>query len=149
MNLYKWKYNAAKNYFNVFTTRGGAFGNNMEKEPHQLRPNLKTMYIIVCYIFTENICSACNPMKVVDFLQKCINFVERRLKLSHFECSIIPSHCSSFVKHGDSASMSVARAIWTFKGYVNSIPSSAISTVASCNSDSNEETYSVNKTCWQ
>ena len=26
-----------------------------------------------------------------SFLQKCINFVERRLKFSHFEGSIIPS----------------------------------------------------------
>ena len=43
----------------------------------------------VYYIFTEKICSACNPMQVAVFLQKCDNFVEQRLKLSHFEGSII------------------------------------------------------------
>ena len=31
-------------------------------------------------IFTENICSACNPMQVVAFLQTCIKFVDQRLK---------------------------------------------------------------------
>ena len=36
----------------------------------------------VYYIFTENICCATNQMKVVVFLQTCINFVEQRLKLS-------------------------------------------------------------------
>ena len=44
----------------------------------------------VYYIFTENICSACNPMQVVVFLQTRINFVEKRLKFSHFEGSMIP-----------------------------------------------------------
>ena len=44
----------------------------------------------VCYVFTENICSARNLMQVVGFLQTCINFVKQRLKFSHFEGSIIP-----------------------------------------------------------
>ena len=42
----------------------GAFGNNIEKEPQKPRPKLKKR---VYYIFTENICSACNPMQVVVF----------------------------------------------------------------------------------
>ena len=41
-------------------------------------------------IFAENICSACNQVQVVDFLQKCINFVEQRLEFSRFEGGIIP-----------------------------------------------------------
>ena len=44
----------------------------------------------VYYIVTENICSACNPMQVIVFLQTCINFVEKRLTFSHFEGNIIP-----------------------------------------------------------
>ena len=55
-----------------------AFGNNIGKEPQKPRPN----------IFTENICSACNPVQVAVFLQTC-NFVEKRLKSSHFKDSII------------------------------------------------------------
>ena len=58
-----------------------------QKEPQKPRPRLKKY---VCYIFTDNICSACNPMQMVVFLQKCINFVEQRLKFSHFEGSIKP-----------------------------------------------------------
>ena len=41
----------------------------------------------VNYIFTDNICSAWNPMKVIAFLKIIINFVEKRLRLSHFEGS--------------------------------------------------------------
>ena len=44
----------------------------------------------VYYIFTEDICTASNPMQVVVFLQACINFVEKRFKFSHFEGSVIP-----------------------------------------------------------
>ena len=43
----------------------------------------------VYYIFTENICSARNPMQAVVFCKR-INFVEQRLKFFHFEGSIIP-----------------------------------------------------------
>ena len=35
-------------------------------------------------IVTENICSARNPVQV---MQTCINFVKQRLKFSHFEGS--------------------------------------------------------------
>ena len=45
-------------------------------------------------MFTENICSVCSPMHMVvlpqKLMQKCINFVEQRLKFSHSEGSIIP-----------------------------------------------------------
>ena len=63
----------------------------MEKELQKPCPKLKKY---VYYIFTENICSACSLMQVVDFLQKCINFVEQRLKFSHFEVTIIHSTIS-------------------------------------------------------
>ena len=42
----------------------GAFGNNIEKELQKWCPRLKKY---VYYIFTENICSACNPMQMVIF----------------------------------------------------------------------------------
>ena len=66
-------------------------------------------------------------------------------------------HCGSCAKHSDSASVSVARLLWTYKGDENSAsgetwkePSSpTISTETSFNGDSNEETLNVNKTCWQ
>ena len=54
-----------------------------EKESQKRRTKLKNMYIL-----TENICSDCNPMQVVVFLQKCINLAEP-LKISQFEGSII------------------------------------------------------------
>ena len=57
-----------------------------EKELQKPRPELEKNV----YTFTENICSVCNPMQVVVFLQKCMDFVEQRLKFSHFEASIIP-----------------------------------------------------------
>ena len=54
-----------KNYFKSFLPQeAGAFGNNMGKEPQKLRPKLEKY---VYYIFTKNICSACNPMQVTVF----------------------------------------------------------------------------------
>ena len=47
----------------------GAFGNNIEKELQKRHPKLKKYGY---YIFTENICSACNPMQVVVFLQNIL-----------------------------------------------------------------------------
>ena len=42
----------------------GALGNKIEKEPQKPLQKLeKYLY----YIFTENICSACNPLQVVVF----------------------------------------------------------------------------------
>ena len=50
----------SKNYFKILLPQEtGAFGNNIEKEPQKLLPNLKKY---VYYIFTENVCSACSPM---------------------------------------------------------------------------------------
>ena len=62
---------------------------------------------------------------------------------------------SSCAKHSDSASVSVTSVMW--KGNVNSASgenwkeswSSTISTEASFNVDSNEETLNLNKTCCQ
>ena len=44
-----------------------AFGNNIEKEPQNPRPKLKKYEYC---LFTENICSAWNPMPVVVFRKK-------------------------------------------------------------------------------
>ena len=73
----------------------GVFGNNIEKKPQKPRPKLKKY---VYYIFTEDIYSACSPMQVVVFLQKCINYVERQLKFSYVEGNtlMLPSILESF-----------------------------------------------------
>ena len=47
---------------------------------------------------------------------------------------------NSCVRHGHSTSVSVARVMWMYKYDVNS---------ASFNGDSNEETFNINKSCWQ
>ena len=45
--------------FNFFLIKqSGGFGNNTEKELQKPRPKLKKY---VYYIFTDNICSVCNP----------------------------------------------------------------------------------------
>ena len=44
----------------------------------------------VNYMFTENICCACNPMEVLVFCKTCINFLEQQLKLSLLEGNIKP-----------------------------------------------------------
>ena len=63
-----------------FTTRSWS-ENNIEKERHaqvtltpKSRPKLKNIYITYSH----------------SFLQKYINFVEQRLKFSHFKRNIIP-----------------------------------------------------------
>ena len=40
----------------------GALGNNIEKVPQKPHPKLKKY---VYYIFTENICSNCNPVQLM------------------------------------------------------------------------------------
>ena len=70
----------SKNYFKMFLPQEtGAFRNNIEKKPQKPRPKFKNY---VCYLFTDNICSACSPMQLAVSLQKCINFVEQRVKFS-------------------------------------------------------------------
>ena len=61
--------------------------------------------------------------------------------------------CSSCAKHGDSASVSVAKMMWTYKGNMNSTSGEnskepSASTDVSFNGYSNQETLNVNKTCW-
>ena len=54
-----------ENHFKKFLPQeAGAFGNNVEKEPQKPHPKSKKS---VYYIFTENNCSARNPMQVVVF----------------------------------------------------------------------------------
>ena len=65
----------------------GVSGNNIEKEPQKPRPKLKKIYIL--NIHREYLlCLHSNASG--SFLQRCINFIEQRLKFSHFEKSIIP-----------------------------------------------------------
>ena len=61
----------SKNYFKIFLPQeAGAFRNNLEKELQKPRPKLKKY---VCFIFTENICSAGNPIQVVVFGKNVLN----------------------------------------------------------------------------
>ena len=60
----------SKTYFKIFSSQeAGAFGNNIEKEQQKLRPKLEKY---VYYIFTENICSACNPMQVAVYCKNVL-----------------------------------------------------------------------------
>ena len=61
---------------------------------------------------------------------------------------------SSCAKHGDYASVSVAKVMWAYKGDMNSASEEnwkepSTSTDVSFNVCSNEETFNINKTCWQ
>ena len=61
---------------------------------------------------------------------------------------------SSCAKHGDPASVSVAKVMWAYKGDMNAVSEEnwkepSTSTDVSNNGCSNEETFNVNKTCWQ
>ena len=70
MELIQKEVQCSKNYFKKFLTQeAGAFGNNIEKEPQKPHPKLKKC---VYYIFTENNCSACNPMQVVVFCKNVL-----------------------------------------------------------------------------
>ena len=71
LELIKIEAKFSKNYFKTFLPpEAGAFENNIEEEPQKPRPKLKKY---VDYIFTENICSACNPMQIVVFCKNILN----------------------------------------------------------------------------
>ena len=78
----------SRNYFKfVLPQEAGAFGNNIKKDPQRPRP--KTEKICILFIYREYLlCLQSNVSS--SFFQKYINFVEERLKISHFESSIIP-----------------------------------------------------------
>ena len=78
----------SKNYFKFFLPQEpGGSGNNTEEESQKPRAKLK-IYIDVKYLREYLLCLQSSASG--SFLQTCINFVEQRLKLSHFEGSIIP-----------------------------------------------------------
>ena len=61
--------------------------NNVEKRSTKATPNIERTSIL--YIYREYLfCLQSNGND--SFLEKCINFVEQRLKFSHFEGSIMP-----------------------------------------------------------
>ena len=74
-----------KNFQNS-SQEAGTSRNNIGKEPQKPRPKLKNIYILniyrECLLFPQSNASG-------SFFQTCMNFVEQRLKFSHFEGSII------------------------------------------------------------
>ena len=78
-----------KNYFNFLfflPQEAGTFGNNIEKELQ--KPCLKLKKICILYIYRKYLlCLQSNASG--SFFQKCVNFVEPRFKVSHFE-GVIP-----------------------------------------------------------
>ena len=77
----------SKYYLKIFLPQeAGAFGNNRKGI---VKTTLKIEKICILHIYREYLlCLQSNASG--SFLQKCINFVEQRLKFSHFEGSIIP-----------------------------------------------------------
>ena len=64
----------------------GVFGKKHRKWIAKVTPKIEKY---VLYIYTEHLlCLQSNASG--NFLQKCINFVEQRLRFSHFKGSIIP-----------------------------------------------------------
>ena len=62
----------SKNYLKIFLPQeAGAFRNNLEKKPLNSGPKLKKV-LQIYYIFTDNICSVCNPMQVVIFCKNVL-----------------------------------------------------------------------------
>ena len=77
-----------KKLFQFFLSRQtGAFGTNIKKKPQ--KPRQKIEKICILYIYREYLLSLQSNVSG-SFLQRCINFVEQQLKLSHFEGNIIP-----------------------------------------------------------
>ena len=79
----------SKNYFEYLLPQEARdFENNIEKKPQKPRPKLNKE-ICMLYIYREYLlCVQSNTSG--SFLQKCIDFVEQRRKVSHFESSIMP-----------------------------------------------------------
>ena len=77
-----------KNYIKFcFTTRSWSFWTEHRKGTAKVTSGIENF---LYNIFTENICSARSRMQVVVFCKRCVDFVEQRLKFSHFKGSIIP-----------------------------------------------------------
>ena len=73
LELIQIEVQCSKNYFkNFLSEEAGVNGNILEKEPQKPHTKLEKY---VYYIFTENICSAWNPMQVVDFCKKATTHI--------------------------------------------------------------------------
>ena len=70
-----------------FTTRSWSFWKKHRKETAKATPKIGKIFKL-CIYREYLLCLQLNANVV--FLQKCINFVEQRLKFSHFEGSVIP-----------------------------------------------------------
>ena len=64
----------------------GVFGKKHRKGIAKVTPTIEKICVI--YLYRNLLCLQSNASG--NFLQKCINFVEQRLKFSHFKGSIIP-----------------------------------------------------------
>ena len=74
-----------KIYLFFLPQEAGTFRNNIEKKLQKPHPRLKKY---VLYIYRYLLCLQSSASG--SFSQKCINFVEKQLKFSHFNSSIIP-----------------------------------------------------------
>ena len=70
-----------------FTTSSWSFWKKHRKGTASARPKIEKICIL--YIYREYLLYLQSNASG-RFLQKCINFVEQRLKFSHFKGSIIP-----------------------------------------------------------
>ena len=73
--------------FFFFTTRSWSFWKQHRKATAKATPKIEKISILNIYR-EYMLCLKSNVSGI--FLQKYINFVEQRLKFSHFEVSIIP-----------------------------------------------------------
>ena len=63
----------SKNYFKISLLQEDGYVINIEKEPQKLRQKLKRIGIFLyVYIIAENICSASNPVDMVDFCKNAL-----------------------------------------------------------------------------
>ena len=77
----------SKNCFIFFLAQEAGTSKKNRKKLQKPHPRLKKKK--KNQIFAKNIYSAWNPMQLVVFQKKCVNFVEQTLKFSHFEgCKI-------------------------------------------------------------
>ena len=70
----------------ILPQEAGALGNNIEKKPQKATTKIEKTCIL--YIYREHLLCLQSSASG-SFSQKCINFVQQRLKFYHFDSSIV------------------------------------------------------------